>query len=702
MSDGIKLSPNIRPIIGIDEPYVWCLTKDEYRNIYIGTGDPGSVYKLSPLGDLALLYRFPELYVQSLAVSPTGHIFVGISPQGVIYKITPWREAIMVCDLPDSYIWKLQFDKAGRLYAATGPEGRIYRISEDGEANVFFDSSQSHILDMIVDREDNLYACSEPDGLIYKITPDGKAFVIYDAEEGEVHCLAIDSVGNLYAGTASGARPQVPVTPRAPPAAPFPEPLPSMEVGPPVGINDLQQEIRPPPQPPRRPAIKPAARPPLYGRTPERVNFVYKITPDGIIKKILEVQRGFIFALCVDGDNNVYVGTGNEARLYKIDKDEKVSTLLEVEESQILSFLFMRQRGLFFGTGNKGCLYKLSQTYAPTGIFKSSVFDAEINSSWGNISWDADVPEGTGLTITTRTGNSEKPDDTWSKWSIEHRSGEKTENPPSRFIQYRVSFSTTLSDATPLLKSVSIAYLPKNQSPEIISLSIDRNQVPTPGKEGRYGRRRRPIKPIINERRAKGGVAPRKPTDVRRAPSPGTKLIKWQASDPNDDNISFMLYYKGVREKNWKFLQKETEKSSYLWQTTRVPDGKYLVKLMASDEPDNPPDVALNTEKVTQPFIIDNTRPRLTNLSVSTVESKKVSVEGTVVDELSDVFKLQYSVDAGDWVSIFPKDRIFDAREESFHFTINGLGSGEHTIVINATDKEGNIGSGKALIELFD
>lgn len=699
--DGIKLSPKINPIEGIEEPYVWCLTKDEYRNIYVGTGDPGSVYKLSPMGDLTLVYRFEELYVQSLAVSPNGHIFVGTSPQGIVYRITPWREAIMVCDLPDSYIWKLQFDETGRLYAATGPEGRIYRISENGDADIFFDSSQSHILDIALDRESNLYACSEPDGLIYKITPEGKAFVIYDADEDEVHGLTIDSMGNLYAGTASGARPQIPVTPPAPSIGPFPEPLPSMEAVPPVGINAQQQEIQPPPPPPRRPKVKPGLRPPIYGRVPQVDNFVYKITPDGVIKKVLTSQRGFIFDLCADEDDNIYVGTGNEAGLYKIYKDENVSTLLEVEEDQVLSLLFVEQKGLFLGTGNNGRLYELSQTYAQGGVFKSSIYDAGIDSSWGNISLDADVPEGTGLTIATRTGNSERPDNTWSKWSAEHGSGEKVESPPSRFIQYRASLSTTISSATPLLKSVSIAYLPNNQPPEIISLAVDGDRFLTPGREVWRGGAKSPAEPR-DDGRGKVIAAPRKPTEVVRAPGPGTKHIEWQASDPNGDSMSFKLYYKGIREKNWKFLREETEKLSYIWQTTRVPDGEYLVKLVASDEPDNPPQVASNTEKISQPFLIDNTRPVLTNLSVSTVGHKKAAVEGSAIDELSNISKLQYSVDAGDWISIFPEDRIFDAREESFNFTIDGLTPGEHTVVINATDEEGNIGSGKTLIELPD
>ena len=698
--DGLKLAPELTLVKGIEEQYVWCLANDEYSNVYIGTGDPGTVYKLSPLGNLYLLHRFEELYVQSLAISPSGHVFVGTSPQGIIYRITPWNEAVMVCDLPDSYIWKLRFDKTGGLYAATGPEGRIYRITENGEATVFFDSPQSHILDIVFDKADNLYACSEPDGLVYKLNSAGDPFMIYDADEGEVHGLAIDSAGNIYAGTASGARPPLPI-PQEPTTRPPLEPLPSVETVPPVEVADTPQQVpHPPPVAPKRPMLRPGYRPHLYPRIPEARNTVYKITPDGLVKRILDDTPGFIFVICTDDKDNVYVGTGEKARLYKIDNDENVHTVLEAEESQVLSLLFLTRRGLFFGTGNEGRLYQLSQTYAEKGTFESSVFDAKVVSTWGNVTWDADVPEGTGLTVATRTGNSEKPDNTWSEWSTARASGEKTQNPPARFVQYRASLFTAQPDASPLLKDVSIAYLPMNQPPEIISLTVDGTQFRAPGEEGQY----RPHPGLrakqTNAHRPPPRIMPRKPPETGKPSRAGIKFVKWQATDPNGDKMSYTLSYKGTRERNWKPLQENTEKFSYLWQTTRVPDGEYLVKLVVSDQPDNPPDVSLITEKTTQPFVIDNTRPQLTRLSASGAGYDKVTAEGTVSDGLSDISRLQCSVDAADWVGIFPDDMIFDAQEESFHFTVEGLEPGEHTIVINATDTEGNIASGKVLIEI--
>ena len=216
-----------------------------------------------------------------------------------------------------------------------------------------------------------------------------------------------------------------------------------------------------------------------------------------------------------------------------------------------------------------------------------------------------------------------------------------------------------------------------------------------------YGRRLRPPD-SRNMRIPPPGIGPDRPSKTGDLPDSGSKLIEWDASDPNDDNLVFDLHYKGVIEREWKVLQEGTRLRSYRWQTTRVPDGEYAVKLVASDLPNNPPEIALDAERVSQTFIIDNTRPRLIDLRVTSAGEEKVSVTAAFSDELSGISSLQYSVDAGDWVSVFPEDSIFDSKEEAFIFTVDGLVPGEHTLVINAADQEGNIGTGKAVIEMID
>ncbi|MCP4365111.1 MAG: hypothetical protein GY800_07405 [Planctomycetes bacterium] len=493
----------------------------------------------------------------------------------------------------------------------------------------------------------------------------------------------------------------MPVPPRQPPPLPKPEPQPPTATLTPLESGAPRQAIPLMPQAPGIPQTRPGYRPPPFARMPQPDNVVYKITPDGIVKKVLDVENGFVFTLCPDDRGAVYVGTGNRPALYRIDADENASTLLEPEEAQIISLLFLKKKGLFMGTGNDGNLYKLSQTYANSGSFLSPVCDAGMNSSWGNVSWDAKVPAGTELSFATRTGNSETPDNTWSDWSTVAGSGKKGESPPSRFIQYRATFSTTLPNATPLLKGVSIAYLPKNQPPEITSLTVDGKRARMAAGRPAYGRRLRPPDDR-NTRMPPPGNGSGRPSKMGDLPDSGSKLIEWDAADPNDDNLVFDLHYKGVMEREWKVLQEGSSQRSYRWQTTRVPDGEYAVKLVASDLPNNPPEIAIDAEKVSKTLIIDNTRPRLTDLNVTSAGEEKVSVTGAFSDELSDISSFQYSVDAGDWVSIFPEDSIFDAKEEAFIFTVDGLVPGEHTLVINAADQEGNIGTGKAVVEMID
>ncbi|HHT9131294.1 MAG TPA: hypothetical protein ACFYED_02290 [Candidatus Tripitaka californicus] len=724
---GITLSPEVLRIEGITEPYVWTLVRDTVSGllttkgqIYVGTGDPGSVYKLDPSasggGRLQLLFRSTELHVHTLAVSPSGEIYAGTSPQGHVYRISPQGEVNLFCDLPANYVWKLVFDARGNLYAATGPDGVIYKISAEGKADVFFDSSETHLLDLIPDKESNLYACSEPNGLIYKINPQGQAFILYDAEEGEVHCLAMDSLGQLYAGTASGARPRVPMVP-PPPVPPILRPPSPMEPTPsPISSNSSLQEPPPPPPIPRatpEEGLRPreAERPAVPPYLPKITNFVYRITPNGTVKKVLEVPQALVFSLSVDHRGNVLVGTGSEARIYKLDTRGETCTLLDAEETQVLCLLGEEEGGFFYGTGNAGRLFLASNTYCREGSFESEVFDAKFITTWGNLSWEGNTPEGTKLTLSTRTGNSKKPDNTWSPWSEEYQGYGLTAGPPlhkvqspdSRFIQYRARLVTTRPQEAPLLQRVSLAYLPQNQAPDILSLSVGQ-ALPLNQRE-RFPRLSPPVR----------GQEPGTPEEASRVPRPGmgnreTKHINWKATDPNGDSMRYQLFYKGRNERDWKPVTKEEIKGdSFYWQTTRVPDGEYLARLVVSDEPDNPSDITLSAEKVSEPFLVDNTRPLLVEPKATASsasggpnppQAEKAIVSGLARDELSNITRIEYSVDAGDWKAIFPRDNIFDSREEDFQFIVEGLSQGEHTIIINATDAEGNIGSGKVLVEL--
>ena len=63
----IRLSPEIEAITGIRSAFVWSLAEDLQNRIYVGTGDPGTVYLIKDGSEAVEFFKSPELYIQGLA-----------------------------------------------------------------------------------------------------------------------------------------------------------------------------------------------------------------------------------------------------------------------------------------------------------------------------------------------------------------------------------------------------------------------------------------------------------------------------------------------------------------------------------------------------------------------------------------------------------------------------------------------------------
>lgn len=687
----LQLSPKIEAIPGIRSAFVWSIAEDLQNRVFVGTGDPGTVYLIKDGSEAVEFFKSPELYIQSLAVDKYGNLYAGTAPKGIIYKINTKGEITMFCSLPASYIWDMFVDNNSNLIAATGNEGVLFKVSPDGIPAVFFDSPETNLLDIEPDRYGNIYIGTEPNGLVYKITPSGLTQVLYDASEGEIHCLAVDSMGNIYAGTASGAPVQVPVAP--PPQPPvqtgivtsvlkeekswdlnLPEGLPMVQ------SSSIQQT---------RMAAKGADVVPRTTGFPTTPNCVYKITQEGLAQKIFEINQAFILGLSFDAQDNLYVVTGNTPGVYKVSADETSSSLVKLEEMQALCCLNTKNNELYFGTGNLGSVYKISPSFMEEGTFVSNVLDTTGTSNWGSIYWTDIQPKDTRVTLATRSGNCERPDSTWSGWSAPYmKSGERITSPQARFIQYKATLQTRNSDSTPTISTVSLSYLTQNRPPRIVNFTVEKESSPPSQKpEGRTD--------IKVESRPQMAVSQKPHHQMAQ------KNIQWEVEDPNSDTLQVIICYKGIEEKAWKVIDKNTlKKGSCTWDTLRLPDGKYQVRLTATDEPDNPPETAFSTEDTIQPIVIDNSRPGIRPLNVAAGIEGRYIISGTAKDEHSNIVKVQYTLDGLEWISAYPVDGAFDSLEESFQITTRPLTAGDYTLVVNAFDSEGNIGIEKVMIEV--
>jgi hypothetical protein len=635
----VALSPAVLEAGDVGEQFIWDLALDHKGRLLIATGNSGKVFELTQGTTPKLLLDTPEVAIFSIAVSQDGTVFAGSSPDGLIYRIRPGKEAETFCRTGDEHVWALVAD-GSVVYAATGGgSGRVLKISDDGNAEELFRSSDPNLVCLIRGSDGSLYAGSDQSGLVYRMKAGGPLEVLYDAPESEIHALAMGSGGLLYAGAMSGR----------------------------VSTGETREK----PSPSQGNGPTPSAE----------KSTVYAIRPSGATLRLWEVTDPTLLAIQEVSPGEIVVLTGETGGVYRVKSDGSATLLTRLKDAQPWTFVTSPGGDLWVGTAGSGKIYKLGQSVEASGTLTSVARDFSLVSRWGKLSWKGELAEGTSISFQTRSGNSEVPDDTWSSWSTRLTSpeGSQISSPPGRFIQYRAHLKSSAGGASPSLREVNLSGLQENVSPQILTIGVN----PLGGKKDG---------PINGNDKSKG----------RHNGSEGGKgvwKISWVAADVNNDRLVYDLYFRGRDERQWKLLENELTKSSFLWNIESAPEGMMQVKVVASDRLSNPERIALRTEKESEPFDLDHTPPMVV-LQVQAEGSGTLSVEGTIKDATSALREAAYALNSGKWKVLFPSDDIFDSLSESFSFKVHDLKAGEYTLVVRASDALGNVGVSKAVAEV--
>src|SRR5690606_25239005 len=129
---------------------------------------------------------------------------------------------------------------------------------------------------------------------------------------------------------------------------------------------------------------------------------------------------------------------------------------------------------------------------------------------------------------------------------------------------------------------------------------------------------------------------------------PSTAMnLEWEAADPNEDSLIYTLEYQPDGSDRWLLIDDDLTQSPYEWQTRRAPDGRYLLRVTASDRPGNPGDMAKTTSRLSDPVLVDNGRPRLEDVEYE-LDGRNVTIRGVAADELSRVRSVAYYLDAAE------------------------------------------------------
>ncbi|MGE0790117.1 MAG: hypothetical protein AB7S26_30870 [Sandaracinaceae bacterium] len=594
-----------------------------------------------------------------------GTIYVGTGNDGRVYRLR--GDALeLFASTGQLMVTALAIGDGGALYAGTMPEGRIYRIGADGQPNeIARPDGVEHVWDVAWDARRNvLYAATGPEGRVYAIDRQGNAQIYWDSSASHVMSLALGADGALYAGTSDDA---VVARITGPGHATIVHDFEGNEITAlafrdgvlAVGANEF-------PDPPSLTNTNAQERTSTTTTTPvprPGKGRIWRVDAQGRVERVFAQDEGHIACLSIRADGTIIAGTGKDGRIVRVNPDRTTATYIDVDERQVLD-MEMGGDDPFFVTADGAALYRVVDARPRNAEWQSKVLDARFSSRWGQLDWRGDGQ----LTLQTRSGNVATPDDTWSEWSSDLARPGPIRSPAARYLQIRARFER---DPDAALRAVTAYFLPSNQRSRITDVRI----------EGR-------------DKAATDRMRAERQSEI---PDASTQYkLAWTVDNPDGDRVRYRIRYRQEGQTVWRELLRSDQvltETTYDWDTNAIADGWYVVRVLATDEMDNPRALALDDARDSEPIRIDNHAPEVQQLRFSAPR-----LAGRAVDGLGPIARLEYAVDGLDWTPFFPEDDLFDTATETFAVDLSALASGSHVVAVRATDASGNTATAEVQI----
>jgi hypothetical protein len=640
---------------------VWSIAHGSNGTLWAGTGGDGRLIRLGPQdGEEETVLDAEEAHVFAVATAGD-RVFAASSPEGRVYLIEGTAAPRVFFDPEEDYIWALAVDAADRLWVGVGDPAVIYRVVPDGTSEVVHRPQATHVTRLLPDGQGQILAGTESPGRLYRYGEDDAPFVVLDTDMAELSAVTTAANGVIWA--AAVARGDEPAGGGA--AATVAATIASTTMAGSNGEGSAAAST----SNPRRSAI-------------------YRIDASGLWEEVWTTPD-VVYDMTMLGDD-VLVATGPAGRLYRITPDLDVSLFTGVDARQITRFATAGDDAPTLATANPGRVLSLGTARQTEAAYESEVHDTESVATWGQLRWDA-----TGrVSLYTRSGNTARPDDSWSEWAGPYTTaaGQAITSPAARFVQWRAVFEGGASGPAPELRSVTVAYLPRNTRPVVSSLTLHppgvvfkrafvNDESAIAGMDAA----------TIEARRPPGESAPSPPQLNERMFQRGLQTIAWQARDDDDDLLTFSVQYRRDNDVTWRELRGDLIERIYVWDTTTVADGRYVVRVVASDGLSNAADRALTGWRDSDIVEVDNTPPTIT------IERGPADRQLTVIvrDAQSAVEQVVYAIAGGGWQPVYPADGLADSPEERFVIDLPE-GVEPSDVVIRATDRLQNVASRSA------
>ena len=211
-------------------------------------------------------------------------------------------------------------------------------ISSDGNLTLapsftaLYTSPSTYIWDIAADSEGNVYAAAGSPARVYKLTPDGKARIIFAPQELQVQSIVVDKGGAIYAATSPDGKVYKLVH-----GGPAPGKTPE-------GSHTTAEVA----------AAQEGAKP------GEKARPSVDVDPSYSGSVYFDPKTKYIWALALDREGQLYIGTGDRGEIFRVDRTGNGSLFFKSDEAQIRALDFDNAGNLIAGTDGSGLIYRIS------------------------------------------------------------------------------------------------------------------------------------------------------------------------------------------------------------------------------------------------------------------------------------------------------------------------------------------------------
>jgi hypothetical protein len=251
------------------------------------------------------------------------------------------------------------------------------------------------------------------------------------------------------------------------------------------------------------------------------------------------------------------------------------------------------------------------------------------------------------------------------------------------------------SGASPsVLNEVTAAFQARNIAPEVLAINI------LPPNVGLVANPPPQVDPNIEA----SGLDPQtfgipvQAVPPRKVYLRGARSFQWNSEDRNGDKLVYDVFYKEVGDAAYKLLKENISDTFYALDGLSLADGRYTVRIVAKDTLDNTTGQALSGERISEPFDVDNSQPIVTASGQPVVSGNTARVSFGASDRWGYITRAEYSVNGGEWQTVYADDGISDSPEEKYTVELPVPSAGEYTVTLRVFDASGNIGNARAVL----